>query len=107
MKFPPPDFRYLSFRTDEYPEHRRREVWCQVVSQMLLKQEVEPLSDETFRAEASLRALAGIRFGSGLITPTANRRTREIVAADNDDLILIINTEGPLSIVLQIGRAHV
>ena len=100
MKFPPPDFRYLSFRTDEYPEHRRREVWCQVVSQMLLKQEVEPLSDEPFRAEASLRALAGIRFGSGLITPTANRRTREIVAADNDDLILIINTEGPLSIVL-------
>jgi AraC-like DNA-binding protein len=100
MKFPPPDFRYLSFKTDEYPEHRRREVWCEVVSQMLLKQEVESLSDEPFRAEASLRALAGIRFGAGLITPTANKRTREIVAADNDDLFLIVNTEGPLSIVL-------
>jgi len=100
MKFPPPDFRYLTFRTDEYPEHRRREVWCEVVSQMLLKQEVEPLSDEPFRAEASLRALAGIRFGAGLITPTVNRRTREITAADNDDLLLIVNTEGPLSIVL-------
>jgi AraC-like DNA-binding protein len=100
MKFPPPDFRYLSFRTDEYPEHRRREVWCEVVSQMLLKQEVEALSDEPFRAEASLRALAGIRFGTGLITPTVNRRTREITAADNDDLFLIVNTEGPLSIVL-------
>ena len=100
MKFPPPDYRFLRFWTDEYPVHQRHDAWREVLSQMLLRVELKPLSEEPFRIEAALRALPGIRFGTGFFTPTAYYRTREMVATDNDDLLLIVNLEGPLSIVL-------
>ncbi|HVU19233.1 MAG TPA: helix-turn-helix transcriptional regulator [Rhizomicrobium sp.] len=100
MKFPPPDHRFLRFWTDEYPSHQRPDAWREVLSHMLLKVDLKPLPDEPFRIEATLRALNGIRFGTGKFTSTVHSRTREIVAADNNDLLLIINLEGPLSIAL-------
>ena len=68
MKFPPPDYRFLRFWTDEYPTHQRLEIWRDVLSQMLLKVELKALSDEPFRVEATLRALTGVRFGLGHFT---------------------------------------
>ena len=101
MTFPPPDYRFLRFWTDEYPTHQRLEIWRDVLSQMLLKVELKALSDEPFRVEATLRALTGVRFGLGHFTPCVHSRTREIAGVDNDDLLLIVNLEGPLSIVLE------
>ncbi|HEY1961135.1 MAG TPA: AraC family transcriptional regulator [Rhizomicrobium sp.] len=103
MKFPPPDFRYLRFWTREYPPHQRLDTWRDVLAQLLLNTELQSLSEEPFQVDASLRALAGIRFGWGSFTPSIHRRSREIVAADNDDLLFIVNLEGPLSVVLD-GR---
>lgn len=103
MKFPPPDYHFLRFWTDEYPAHQRLEAWRSVLSQLLLNVDLKPLSNEPFRVEASLRALTGIRFGSGHFTPSVYCRTREIAANDNDDLLLIVNLEGPLSVQLD-GR---
>ncbi|HEY4115119.1 MAG TPA: helix-turn-helix domain-containing protein [Rhizomicrobium sp.] len=100
MKFPPPDYRFLRFWTDEYPAHQRIGAWRQVLSQMLLKCEVEALSAEPFQVQATLRALAGIRFGSGHFSPSVHRRTAEMVAEDDsDDLLLMANMEGSLSIL--------
>jgi len=100
MRFPPPDYHFLRFGTDEYPAHQRLEAWRNVLSQLLLKVDLKALSAEPFRVEASLRALTGIRFGSGYFTPSAYYRTRELAAEDNDDLLLIVNLEGPLSALL-------
>ncbi len=66
---------------------------------MLLKVEIESLSELPFQVDASLRALPGIRFGMGVFGSSISRRTREIVAADNNDFCLFINTEGPFSIL--------
>jgi AraC-like DNA-binding protein len=103
MNFPPPDCRFLRFWTREYPLHQRLDAWRDVLAQLLLKTELESLSEEPFQVDASLRALAGIRFGWGRFTPCVHRRTHQIAAADNDDLLFIVNLEGPLSIVLE-GR---
>ncbi len=100
MAFPPSDFRLLRFWSDDYPAHRRLEAWSEVLSRMLLKSVVEPLTDEPFQVDACLRALPGVHFGAGLFGPSITRRTREIVATDRADFYLIINTEGPLRIRL-------
>ena len=102
MKFPPPDYRFLRFWTDEFPEHQRLGAWRTVLSQLLLKCEVEPLSTEPFQVQANLRALAGIRFGSGHFSPSVHKRTGEMVAEDySDDLLFLANMEGPLTILLE------
>jgi AraC-like DNA-binding protein len=99
MKFFPSDFRLLRFRSDDLPAHQRLAGWSEVLSRMLLKVDIESLSPQPFHVDASLRALPGIRFGMGVFGPSMSRRTREMAAADSDDFYLIINTEGPLSIL--------
>lgn len=104
MKIPPPDFRQLRFWSDEYPPDRRLAAWQEVVSRMLLKVELEPLSNETFQVDATLRLLPTIRFGSALFGPCISRRTSAIAQADNDDVYVVINTEGTMRI--QIGATE-
>jgi AraC-like DNA-binding protein len=98
MKFLPSDFRLLRFRSEDFPASERIAVWQEVLSQMLLKVEVESQSKQAFQVDASLRALPGIRFGMAVFGPCVSRRTRDIVTADNDDSYLVINTEGSFSI---------
>jgi len=105
MAFPPSDFRLLRFWSGDYPANRRIEAWGEVLSRMLLRADLEPLSDEPFQVDACLRALPGVHFGAGLFGPSISRRTREIVAADGDGFYIIVNTEGPLRI--RIGETDI
>jgi AraC-like DNA-binding protein len=105
MTFPPSDFRLLRFWSGDYPANRRLEAWSEVLSRMLLRADLEPLSDEPFQVDACLRALPGVHFGAGLFGPSISRRTREIVAADGDGFYIVVNTEGPLRI--RIGETDI
>jgi hypothetical protein len=67
---------------------------------MLLKVQVEPLTEIPFQVDACLRALPDVHFGTGLFGPLIARRTPEIVASDNKDFYIIINMEGPFRIRL-------
>src|ERR1051325_3428870 len=49
MAFPPSDFRLLRFWSDDYPAHKRLGAWAEVLSRMLLKAQVEQLSDAPFQ----------------------------------------------------------
>jgi AraC-like DNA-binding protein len=100
VAFPPSDFRLLRFWSDDYPPHERLAAWADVLSRMLLKVKVEPVTDIPFQVDAGLRALPDVHFGTGLFGPLIARRTPEIVAADDKDFYILINIDGPFRIRL-------
>jgi len=100
VAFPPSDFRLLRFWSDDYPPQERLAAWSDVLSRMLLKVKVEPLTDTPFQVDAGLRALPDVHFGSGLFGPLIARRTPDIVATDDKDFYIIVNIEGPFRVRL-------
>jgi AraC-like DNA-binding protein len=93
---PPPDLRLLQFISDQMPDSAERfDFWRDVITRKLLRLAIDRLDDTPFRADAMLRCFHGLTIGVGEIGPTVNHRTREIVAADNDDLVLMANLDGP------------
>ena len=95
---PSPDFRLMKFATDEAPPPLRFDAWRDIVSRKLLRVSIDAIGDAPFAADAMLRSQHGVTIGVGQIGPSINRRTRDIVAADNDDLVLIANLDGALVI---------
>ncbi len=73
----------------------RFEFWRDLVTRKVLRMAIDRLTDAPFEADAVLRSQHGLTIGVGQIGPSVNHRTREIVAADNDDLILMANLSGP------------
>src|SRR5262249_59530016 len=115
MDSPPPDFRMLEFLSCETAAPLRLEAWRQVLAHKLLAVDIKPVSDDApYHADAWLRALPGLRFGWGTIDASLNRRTRQIIAADNDDIFVIVNLEVVMTVTqrgpartLRAGEAHV
>jgi AraC-like DNA-binding protein len=85
------------FYTSAIPERQRFASWCEVVNGWLLAVESQPVSDAPFRGSACLRVLPELRFGHGTLGATLNKRTRTMVAQDNDDLVLFVNSGGTFS----------
>jgi len=113
MDGPPGDFRLLHFTTNRVPPHARMDYWREMLSRKLLRMSVDPLCDTPYEADASLRILPDLRIGSGTIGPSINRRERQMVAADNDDFVLVVNGEGTVNasqrgrdVTLQGGDAY-
>jgi AraC-like DNA-binding protein len=93
---PPPDFRLLRFHTDMVARENRLEAWRDMISRKLIALQIDPLSEVPFEVSATLRKLPGLDCGLGFGTASINRRTRSIIAHDNDDLALIVNIEGKI-----------
>ena len=91
----PDDFRLLTFSTNELRPRERFDLWRDILTRKLLHAAVDTLTERPFRADASLRAGHGVRFGLGRLEATISHRTRDIVADDNDDVTLMVNLEGP------------
>jgi AraC-like DNA-binding protein len=89
----PPDFRLLRFTSDSLPAADRLELWREIITRKLLRLSIDPLGGAPFSATATLRSQHGLSLGSGEIGPSMNRRTRSLVANDNDDLALMINMD--------------
>jgi AraC-like DNA-binding protein len=97
MLMQPDHFGPRLFRTGALPASRRFAAWHSVVNGWLLNVEASPVSDAPFCGSACLRALPELRFGWGALGGTRYRRTRTMVAQDDDDLFLIVNTGGTFS----------
>jgi AraC-like DNA-binding protein len=95
MDAAPPDFRLLQFSSDELPGTDRLELWRDMITRKLLRLAIDPLDDGPFTAVATLRSQHGVAIGSGTVSASVNHRTKQIVAADNDDFILLANAGGP------------
>ena len=98
MDEPPPDFRLLRFSTDPLPPKQRLGAWRDVLARKLLCADLAALSDRPFRVKATLRAQHGLRMGAGVMGASVYHRTPEIVARDNDDLVLLVNLKGSFSL---------
>ncbi len=97
MALPQSEFRLLRFWSEDHEPHLRLSDWSEVLSRMLLKAEVEPLTPTPVQVDASLRLLPGVRFGAGQLSAMVIQRTRAIAAADREGFFIVINTEGPLT----------
>jgi AraC-like DNA-binding protein len=97
MDAPPPDFRLLQVRMDMVPPRHRLDFWRDLLARKLFAVDIQPLRNETFQVEASLRMLPELTVGWGTIDASVNRRTQKIVANDNDDFFLAVNLEGRFS----------
>lgn len=100
----PPDFRLLRFSTDNLELRDRFEGWRDVLIRNLLRVSIDPLSEEPFSAKVMMRAQHGFRLALGEFDATISRRTRGAVAADNDDLALMVNLGSPLTLLSQGGE---
>jgi AraC-like DNA-binding protein len=100
----PPDFRLLRFSTDRIARPERFDMWREVLTRKLLRVAIDPLSGEPFRAKVMMRAQHGFRLAVGEMGPTISRRTRGLVAADNDDLALMVNQGGAFTLVRPKGE---
>lgn len=98
MEMPTNEHRLMRLWSDELPEADRFPVWRQLVTERLLQSEVRRLSADPFQALVYLRSLPTMRFGWGLVGASQYDRTRQIVAADNNDLVLLMNLEGSFSV---------
>lgn len=92
---PPPDFGVMRLSSDTLPGLDRFEVWRDLVTRKLMRLAIDRLTDAPFQADARLRSQHGLTIGVGEIGPSINHRTSAIVAADNDDFVLMTNIEGP------------
>jgi AraC-like DNA-binding protein len=99
-------FAPLRFSTNELPEGERLPQWREVFGQKMVRVDIEPLSDLPFCAEATLRALPGLRTLACRGSAVRLQRTRSIVA-DGDDAIGLIVNLGELGHVSQRDRSLV
>jgi AraC-like DNA-binding protein len=99
----PPDFRLSRFSSDALPPPERFDVWRDTVTRYLVHVALDPAPGHRFFSQANLRAQHGMRVGFGLMSACVHHRTRQIVAADNDDLVLLLNSKGASALV-QAGR---
>lgn len=113
MDQPAAGFPVLRFATRDWPESTRIDAWRDLLRRKLLHVSVDVISDRPFEVVANARLMPDFRFGWGRFGPSVNRRTRDIVARDNDDFFLLINREGSLAleqrdreVMLRSGDAH-
>jgi AraC-like DNA-binding protein len=101
---PAPEFAPFRLSTDDLPERDRMAVWREVIGRTLLKVDIAPLPDQPFRAELVGGQLPGLAFMSETSTGRRIEKTRDLVAADgNDDIIMGVHVTGS-TIASQHGR---
>ena len=97
------DFAPVRFSTRELPERDRLSMWREEFGRGVVRTDIEPLPGPPFRAEATLRALPGLRTIVYTGSPVCNRRT-PAHAADGDDCIGLFVNLGRRATASQRGR---
>ncbi len=86
-------FSIRRFTTDALPESRRLSIWREEFGRSLVHVDIEPVSGEVVHAEATIRALPGLRTLSFHGSATCMTRTRAMTAASDGSIGLIINRD--------------
>jgi AraC-like DNA-binding protein len=96
------DFAPLRFSTRELSERERLPVWREEFGRSLLRVDIESLSDLPFHAEATLRALPGLRTVAYTGSAARFQRTAATATDGHDSISFIVNL-GERCIALQRG----
>jgi AraC-like DNA-binding protein len=93
----------LRFSTDDLPERDRLPMAREVYGHLIAKLDIEPARDMPLHFSVVARVLPGLVISSSSKSPVGSRRTRELLADGNDDVILALSpTAG--NQVSQVGR---
>jgi AraC-like DNA-binding protein len=97
MLAPPNHSGTMLFSSRQVPERDSFAVWTRLLNKWLFSARGNPIGEGPFPVSVRLRVLSDIRFGWGTVGASRYRRTRDIVAGDNDDLVLFLNLAGSFS----------
>jgi AraC-like DNA-binding protein len=93
----------FDFKTDALPPNKRVPLWRDAFMRQVVHANVQPQSQESFRGEAVVQALPGLRLTSFKSAPARLTRSSEMVADGDNDLVLLVPSKGHLCAV-QRGR---
>jgi AraC-like DNA-binding protein len=84
------DIRILRFSTDDLPERDRLPVMREVHGRLCARIEIEPAPGVPLHYQVSARALPGLTVSMFSQSPLTVRRTRELLADGNDDVVFAV-----------------
>ena len=73
----------IRFSTDDYAPHERLTAWREVYGRTMCKVDIDPVGDEGFHTDVTLRRLPGLNVMSGHRSPASYRRGRTQLESDN------------------------
>jgi AraC-like DNA-binding protein len=88
----------VRFSTADLPENLRVATWREHYSHTVLRADIDPGDDAAFDATVVSRTLPGLQLVSGRFTAARIVRTREMIADGNDDLSLLVNQTGSVTV---------
>jgi AraC-like DNA-binding protein len=88
----------VRFSTADLPENLRVATWREHYSHTVLRADIDPGDDASFDATVVSRSLPGLQLVSGRFTAARIVRTREMIADGNDDLSLLVNQTGIVTV---------
>jgi AraC-like DNA-binding protein len=84
------DIRILRFSTDELPERDRLPMMREVHGRLTARVDIEPAPGVPLHHRVTARALPGLTVSSWSVSPQTLRRTRELLADGNDDVVFAV-----------------
>jgi hypothetical protein len=94
----PESFATVRFSTADLPQNMRVATWREHYGHTVLRADIAPADDASFDAAVVSRTLPGLQLVSGRFTAARIIRTREMIADGNDDLSLLVNQTGNVTV---------
>jgi AraC-like DNA-binding protein len=88
----------VRFSTADFPENMRLATLGEHYGQTVFKADIVPGDDASFESTVALRALPGLKLLSGSVTVARLMRTRAMIADASDDLSLVVNRTGKVTV---------
>ena len=82
------DCKVVRFSTADYAPHERLDACREIYGRTLSKRDIEPLSDEQFHTEATLRRMPGLGIVTARRSAAIYRLRREFI--DSDDVVVTV-----------------
>jgi AraC-like DNA-binding protein len=83
------DLRILRFSTDELPERDRLAIMREVHGRLTARVDIEPAPDVPLHYQVTAHAMPGLIVSLFSVSPQIVRRTRELLADGNDDVVFV------------------
>jgi AraC-like DNA-binding protein len=84
------DIRVLRFSTDELPERDRLAIMREVHGRLTARVDIEPAPGVPLHYEVTAHAMPGLIVSLFSVSPQTVRRTRELLADGNDDVVFAV-----------------
>lgn len=95
------DFLSMHVTSAAFSGRDRVEAFWETYGRQVMQLEIDPHPDHPFELDFIIRGLPGFGLASGIISPTRNTHTAEMI--DDDDIVLVFPSQG-CGILQQIGR---